>query len=162
MIRNLVNTVLLIVVLAAAGVAVSLTAQTQKSRTATNAFRESAATQQPLYKDYKGVQIGMTADEARAKLGQPALKGDDQDFYVFSDKETAQVLYDAQHIVRVISVDYLGGVGAPDPQTVVGGDLELRNGSAYKLVRYERMGFWVSYNRTPGPMMTVTITLQKI
>jgi hypothetical protein len=28
--------------------------------------------------------------------------------------------------------------------------------------RYESLGFWVSYNRTAGPVIIVTITIQKI
>src|SRR5207253_7842969 len=121
------------------------TAQTQgqKSRTPTaNSYKEGGATQLPLYGDYKGVRIGMTTAEARSKLGQPALKADDQDYYVFSENVTAQIAYDAAHKVTGISVDYVNGLGAPDHKTVVGGDLETKNGSSYKLVRYESLGFW--------------------
>jgi hypothetical protein len=94
MIRKFINVAVLTIALGALGVAASVAAQSQgqKSRTPlANAYKEAAATQQPLYSDYKGVRIGMTAAEARAKLGLPALKEDDQDFYVFSDKETAQL-----------------------------------------------------------------------
>ena len=48
--------------------------------------------QQQLYREYRGVRLGMTAAEARAKLGEPAMKSDEQDFYVFSANETAQLL----------------------------------------------------------------------
>jgi len=98
----------------------------------------------------------------RSKLGQPSLKSEDQDYFVFSDRESAQIVYDAAHKVITISVDYVGGVGAPDPKTVVGGDLETKNGVEYKLVRYQSLGFWVSYNRSAGPMFVVTITIQKM
>jgi len=81
---------------------------------------------------------------------------------VFSEKETAQIVYDAAHKVVTISVDYLGGIGAPDYKAVVGGELErTANGSLYRIVRYESLGFWVSYNRTIGLMATVTVTIQK-
>jgi hypothetical protein len=116
-----------------------------------------------LYTDYKGVRIGMTAEEARAKLGQAALKADDQDFYVFSGTETAQIEYDLAHKVIGISVDYMGGVGAPDYRNVVGGNAVVEPDSRiYKMVRYEQVGVWVSYNRTPGSVAIVTITLHKI
>src|SRR5262245_8184624 len=49
---------------------------------------------EPAFKEYRGAQIGMSADEVRKKLGSPADKGDEQDFYVFNEKETAQILYD--------------------------------------------------------------------
>ena len=153
---------LLLVALASLGFSASARAQGQRSRTPMgNTLKNAAATQQP-YAAYKDVRIGMTAEETRAKLGQPTLKGDDQDYYVFSENETAQITYDAAHRVTGISIDYVAGVGAPDPQTVVGVGLETKNGSAYKLVRYESLGFWVSYNRTAGPVVIVTITIQKI
>jgi outer membrane protein assembly factor BamE (lipoprotein component of BamABCDE complex) len=135
-------------------------AQRQTSRTAFSA--DPAVTQQPLYSEYKGVRLGMTAEDVRAKLGQPALKDNEQDYYIFSDKETAQFVYDAAHKVVTISTDYVDGIGAPNYKVVVGTDLETReNGSLYKLVRYESLGFWVSYNRTAGPVMIVTVTIQK-
>src|SRR6266496_4033360 len=54
----------------------------QKSRVkAPNALLGSEANQQqPLYSGYRGVSLGMTADETRAKLGEPLQKADDQDF----------------------------------------------------------------------------------
>jgi len=36
------------------------------------------------------------------------------------------------------------------------------NGSLYRSVRYERLGFWVSYNRMSSPVTSVTVTIQKI
>jgi hypothetical protein len=87
------------------------------------------------------------------------MKGDDQDYYVISESEAAQVVYDAQLRTRAISVDYMGGVGAPDPKAVVGGEPEVSPRGQYKVVRYDT--FWVSYNRTAGPVPIVTITIQK-
>lgn len=105
----------------------------------------------------------MSAEEARAKLGTPALEASDQDYYVFSENETAQIVYDTAHKVVTISVDYVGGIGAPNYKAIVGGELEqMANGSLYRIVRYENLGFWVSYNRTTGPVATVTVTTQKI
>lgn len=138
-------------------------AQGSKSKNA-SAFSPPAAVQQPLYSDYKGVRIGMTDQEVHAKLGSP-LKIDDVEFYVFSDNETAQVAYDAQKKVTAISVDYAGGTGAPDYKNVVGPNIDVRpDGSMYKIVHYEQLGFWVSYNRTGKntPVTTVSVTIQKI
>jgi hypothetical protein len=146
-------------VIALAGFA--LNANAQKSRASASTAEPLA--QQPLYAEYKGVRLGMTTDEVRAKLGSPVLKDAELDYYVFSDNETAQIAYDANHKAKAISIDYSGGVGAPDFKSVVGSNLEARpDGSQYKVVRYESLGFWVSYNRSAGPVVTVTVTIQKI
>lgn len=142
------------------GVSVDANAQAKKAKAA---FSNEESTQQPLYSQYKGVRLGMTAEEARAKLGTPTLKDNDQDYYMFSENESAQIVYDASHKVVTISVDYTGGIGAPDPKTVVVGELEQSpNGSMYRVMRYESLGFWVSYNRATGTVPTVTITIQKL
>ena len=115
--------------------------------------------QQPLYREYRGVRLGMTAAEARTKLGEPAMKSDEQDFYVFSANETAQLVYVAQKVVT-ISTDYAGGVGAPDYKSVVSEDLEQRpDGSLFRMVFYNSERFWVSYNKSASVVPVVTITI---
>lgn len=115
--------------------------------------------QQPLYKEYRGVRLGMTAAEARAKLGEPALKSDEQDFYVVSANETVQIAYIGQKVVT-ISADYIGGVGAPDYKTVVGeGLLEKPDGSLFRMVMYNSERFWVTYNKSTSAVPLVTITI---
>ena len=118
----------------------------------------------PLYSEYKGVRIGMDAAEVHKKLGQPSDKGDAQDFFVFSDKESAQVFYDKGHKVIAVFVNYLGAnSGAPLPKMVLGIDIDAkRDGSMYKLVRYRQAGYWVSYSRTRGDDLLITVTMQKI
>ena len=115
--------------------------------------------QQPLYREYRGVRLGMTAAEARAKLGEPAMRSDEQDFYVFSTNETAQIVYSAQKVVT-ISADYTGGVGAPDYKNVVGEDLlQKPDGSLFKMVVYDSEHVWVSYNKSASVTPVVTITI---
>ena len=136
----------------------------QKRRAAVSKEQPSPpVVEEPVYQDYKGVQIGMTADEARNKLGTPKDMSDAQDFYVFSEKETAQVFYDATKKVTAISIDYMGeGSGAPLCKAVVGTEIEHKaDGSMYKLVRYPKRGYWVSYNRTAGNTPTISVTIQK-
>jgi hypothetical protein len=118
----------------------------------------------PLYAEYKGVRIGMDAEEARKKLGSPSDKGDVQDFFVFSEKESAQVYYDKGHKVVALSVNYVGeGSGAPMPKVVLGTDIEAKaDGAMHKMVRYPEAGYWVSYNRTGGDDPLITVTMQKI
>lgn len=119
----------------------------------------------PVFQEYRGVQIGWLADDVRKKLGIPADKGDEQDFYVFGEKETAQILYDkATHKVTAISVDFMNGAtDVITPQQVFGADFETKpDGSKHKLVRYPKAGYWVSYSRTAGDTPIVTITIQKM
>jgi hypothetical protein len=117
----------------------------------------------PPYHEYKGVRIGMTADEARKALGVPTDKGDQQDFYVFSDNETAQVFYDAQKKVVAVATVYVGAAGGvPAPRAVLGTEIEPKaDGSLYKMVTYPKAGFWVSYSRTAGEAPITSITMQK-
>ena len=118
----------------------------------------------PLFSEFKGVRIGMSADEARQKLGEPKDKGTEQDFFVFNEKQSVQVFYDKSGKVSAISIDFLGGGSdAPAPKAVFGAEIEAKpDGSMYKLVRYPKAGYWVSYNRTAGETPLVSVTIQKI
>jgi len=118
----------------------------------------------PAYSDYKGVTVGMTAEAARAKLGDPTDKGDTQDFYSVNDKQTVQVYYGPDKKVSAVVVTYLnGGASAPNPKSIFGSDVEAKpDGSAHRLERYPKAGFWVSYSRTAGDSPLIIITLSKI
>ena len=137
-----------------AGVAYGQTAQKRASL---------AADEEPVFHEYRGVKIGWVADEVRKKLGNPANKGDEQDFYMFGEKETAQFLYDKGQ-VTAISVDFMNGAKEViTPQQVFGADIEAKpDGSIYKLVRYPKAGYWVSYSRTAGNTPIITVTIQRI
>ncbi|HLL16885.1 MAG TPA: hypothetical protein VK388_17630 [Pyrinomonadaceae bacterium] len=129
------------------------------------AAKAAAATdEQPPFQEYKGVRIGMAADEARKKLGAPTDKGDAQDFYVVSNKESVQVMYDSAKKVAAIALIYMNaGDKALTPKVVIGEEVEARpDGSVYKLVRYPKAGYWVSYSRTAGDSPIVSVTMQKM
>jgi hypothetical protein len=106
----------------------------------------------------------MTADESRKKLGNPRSKADDQDLYVFNDTQAVQVFYDKGSVVTAISIDFMNGASAiPSAKDVLGSEADARtDGSLYKLVRYPKAGYWVSYSRTAGNTPTTTVTIQKI
>jgi len=116
------------------------------------------------FKDYRGVQLGMTADEVRKKLGSPKDKGDEQDFFVFGDNESAQIVYDATHKVITISADFLTTEATvPTCKQVLGSEAEAKaDGSVYKMVRFPKAGYWLSYNRTGGNSPMTSVTWQKI
>ena len=113
---------------------------------------------------YKGVKLGTAAADARAKLGVPRDKDDSGDFYVFSDNESVQLVYDADGTVKVISINYVGSnSAAPAVKDILGEDAPPKqDGSLFKLVRFPKSGCWISYNRTVGSNPMVIITMQKI
>ena len=119
---------------------------------------------QPAFSDFKGVRIGMTADATRKKLGSPRDKSAEQDFYVFNDTQAVQIFYDKAGAVTAISIDFMTGANAiPSAREVLGTEAETKtDGSVYKLLRYPKAGYWVSYSRTAGSSPTTTITMQKI
>ena len=119
---------------------------------------------QPVFTEFKGVRIGMSADEARKKLGSPRDKGAEHDFYVFNDTQAVEVFYDKAGAVTAISIDFLSGASSiPSAKQVLGTEADPKpDGSVYKLLRYPKAGFWVSYSRTAGDSPTITITMQKI
>lgn len=135
-------------------------AKGQSETSATKISKAHAQIQQPLYREYRGVRLGMTAAEARAKLGEPAMKSDEQDFYVVSVNETAQIAYTTQK-VTMISIDYTAGAGAPDYKSVVGEGVLLQrpDGSLFRMMLYDSERFWVSYNKSNSVMPVVTITI---
>jgi hypothetical protein len=149
--------------------ALSLLSLVQAQERATKAAAQtpalpSAQTEEPLMREYKGVRIGMPAEEARKKLGEPSESAGRQDFFVISNSESTQVFYDARRNVLAVSVNYLGDVsGAPTPEKVFGSPAETKPaGSVYKLVRYQRAGYFVVYTRTSGDEPLVNVTMLKI
>lgn len=150
----------LIVAVAILSVAVgSTSAQTKRAAPAPGDDEETA-----LFKDYRGVQLGMTSDEVRKKLGDPKDKSDEQDFFVFNENETAQIVYDKAHKVITISADFMTtGATVPTAKQVFGSDVEAKaDGGVYKMIRFPKAGYWLSYNRTGGATPMTTVTLQKI
>ena len=145
-------------------IALALLAMASAPNAAAQRASDKKAVDKPLFIEYKGVRIGMEADEVRKKLGQPADKGDVQDFFQFSEKESCQVYYDKVHKVMAVSINYVGdGSGAPLPKVVLGTEIEAKaDGAMYKMVRYPDSGYWVSYNKTGGEDPLVTVTMQKI
>jgi hypothetical protein len=124
----------------------------------------AAAQDEPAFREYKGVSLGMSTDDARKKLGSAAEKSNEQDVYVFSDTETVQVYYDKSQKVNAISINFIGdGNGVPKAKAVLGTEAEPKpDGSVHKLMRFPKAGYWVSYSRSAGDSPVITITMKKI
>ena len=142
---------------------VSICSAQDQVATVVNSSTTKAPANAPVYTDYRGVSIGMTADEVRSKLNG-IKKGDRQDFLPLSEYESAQIYYDDKNKVTAISIDYIGDASkAPTPEKVLGVGIQPKaDGSMYQLNRYPEAGYWVSYNRTAGDKPIVTITIQKM
>ena len=127
------------------------------------AQRSKGDDDKPIFSEFRGVHLGMTSTDVRKKLGNPQDKGDDQDVFMFNDNEAVQVYYD-KGAVMAISVNYMTGAKQiPTCKEILGVDVEAKaDGSIYKLVRYLKAGYWVSWSRTAGNEAMVTITMQKI
>ncbi|HZT59753.1 MAG TPA: hypothetical protein VFA21_14175 [Pyrinomonadaceae bacterium] len=136
-------------------------AQTRKPAAVAQAAGQIA---QPLWQEYRGVRLGMTAAQVAQKIGAPKEGNERDQFYVFSDFETAQVYYDERHTVIAVTVNYLGEQsGAPAPEKIFGTPAEARpDGSIYKMVKYPRAGYFIVYTRDAGDNPLVTVAMQKI
>ena len=124
---------------------------------------QTQSEEKPVYTNYKGVSIGMSASEVRKKLGEPADKSATQDFYQFSEDETATVWYDTAGVTTSIAVTYFKSSDAPTAKNVLGTEVEPQyNGNVYKLVKYPKAGYWVSYSRTEGDPPVITVSMSKL
>jgi hypothetical protein len=122
-----------------------------------------ASKEEPHFRDYKGVRIGMSADEARKLLGNPTDKDDRQEAFSVSDEESCQVYYDAAKKVSAFYVTFSGSKPGPTARAVLGEEPEAKqDGSVYKRITFPKAGYWVSYTRTSGDSPMTIIVLQKI
>lgn len=119
----------------------------------------------PAWQDYKGVSLGMTAEQVKEKLGAPKSEDAEGYFYMVSDTETAQFLLDVNKKVKTISVVFAAeNTASPTFDAVFGKTAVAEpraDGSMYKMVRFEEAGFWVSYSRLAGDKAMVIVTMQK-
>ena len=119
---------------------------------------------EPAFKDYKGVRIGMSADEVAEKLGESAVKDENEGVFLISDVEMVQVLYDKAGGVSALSITYSAEhTNPPTPLAILGDDVNAdADGRIYKLIRYPESGYWVAYSRTAGEAPVVSVTMNKM
>ena len=106
----------------------------------------------------------MATDEVRKKVGNPNDKSEAMDLYIFSDDESAQFYYNASKTVTAIMITFAGDLkNAPTPTDVLGENVDAKqDGGIFKMMRFPKAGFWISYNRTPPPDAIVNIAIQKM
>lgn len=138
----------------------------QSGRTSAGAIVAEAVPTPKVQKamsEYRGISIGMKTDEVRAKLGEPKDKSVEMDMYSFAETETAQFYYETQ-VVKAMMITFTGDLkAAPTPLEVFGADAEVKeDGSIFKMVRYPKAGYWISYNRSGGTDQVISLAFQKI
>ncbi len=159
------NSVVVLLIVAVMAIAVMFTSVPGGVQNASSVLtRPTPSIDKPPYSSYKGVAIGTTMDEARAKFGVPKEKSEGQDFFEFSAQESAQVYYDGSKKVTAITITYTGKLeSAPTPKTIFGEDAEVKpDGGISKMIRYPKAGFWISYNKTGGEDPIIMIAIQKM
>ena len=166
--HRLLRTFLAITLVAAGGLAVStfshVTRAQKSEQKLAPAGAPAAQLEEPRYREYRGVRLGMTAAEVRHALGTPKESDGRQEFYVFSDTEMVQVFFDTRRNVWAVTVSYMGEQNkAPTAEKIFGGPVEVKpDGSVYKMVKYERAGYFVAYSRDAGDAPFVTVVMQKL
>jgi len=139
------------------------TARAQKPKPTAAPAPADQARDEPPFHEYKGVRIGMAAEEARKLLGNPTDKDDKQEVFAVSDDESCQVYYDATKKVSAVSITYFSNKAVPAPKSVLGEVPEAKpDGSFTKLIRFPKAGYWVSYTRTSGESPMTIIAMQRI
>ncbi|HEY0375904.1 MAG TPA: hypothetical protein VGC87_03010 [Pyrinomonadaceae bacterium] len=159
MTRRFCRTGLVALAVAFAFIAVGVQAQAQTTSKAGGLPPLS----QPLFRDYRGITIGMTADQVHARLGTPQEASKGQEYYPRSESEFAQVIYDSAQRVKVVAVTYVGEAAAPTAQAVFDEEVAAAaDGAIHKAVNYPAAGYSVSYYRTGGTDPLITVTIQKL
>jgi len=115
----------------------------------------------PVFRDYKGIILGMTVEQTHKELGTPQSKEEKWEYYMVAENETAAIYYDNQDKVIAITIDYINNSKAPIPKAVLGMDITPKaDGSMKELIRYPKAGYWLSYSRTTGSEPVIEITMQ--
>ena len=160
MFRRTSKILLIILSVAIAG---SFTVNGQRSNAKTVTPAAVPTPEKTLFNEYRGVKIGMPTADVRTKLGKAKDESDAQDQYIFSDNESALFYYQAGH-VNAIMITFQGDVTkAPTAKDIFGNDVAPNDqGMIFKMERYPKAGFWISYTRTSGTDAMVNIALQKM
>jgi hypothetical protein len=119
----------------------------------------------PLFTSYRGVKIGTPSKVVHETLGKPKQSRDRSEFYTFSKRESALLVFDEKGVLEALTITYRDDKKSvlPTPDSILGENLRPDTaGNIYKLITYPESGYWVSYSKSFGPPATVTITMMKL
>lgn len=137
------------------------TAKIESAPPPASAPAKAAVALQPAIHALRDVELGMSADDAKHKLGKPEVQDETGMYFNLSGGDSVQIGLGADKKVSTIAIIYAaGGKNAPSLSDVFGPDVEKADGDTYKMVRYPDAGYWVSYSRSNSadkPVVVVTI-----
>jgi len=119
---------------------------------------------QGVMKEYRGVRLGLSADEVHKLLGKPRVTSPDgAEDYVLNDENSVAIYYDANKTVNKIVLDFTGEKAAPDWKEVVGNAKVEDAGSGIKLAKYssDEEQFSVTMWQKVGATVRTIITINK-
>ncbi|HZN10581.1 MAG TPA: hypothetical protein VFC61_02825 [Blastocatellia bacterium] len=114
-----------------------------------------------VMREFRGVKLGMKADQVHAAAGKPESAAEGQEEYKLSEDDSMTVYFDEKKEVRAIRAFFTNPKNVPAWKEVVG-DVEVtqnENGSksARRVLGEEK--FWVSmYQNKDGSVTTITIS----
>lgn len=136
-------------------------AKLQPPKIAATASAPAKEAAMPMVHSVRDVELGMSVDEVKKKLGKPEVQDDTGLYFSLSGGDAVQIGLDENKHVRTVAAIYAAGSkGAPAFKDVFGSSTEDGTGDLYKMQRYPEAGYWVSYSRTNSqdkPVVVVTI-----
>jgi hypothetical protein len=117
----------------------------------------------PYVHSVRDVELGMTVDQVKKKLGKPEVQDDTGLYFSLSGGDSVQIGLDADKHVRTVAAIYAAGSKDAPAFKDIFGTAADNNGDVYKMQRYPDAGYWVSYSRTNSQdKPVVVVTMKKI
>jgi len=118
----------------------------------------------PAVRTVRDVQLGMSLDDVKKKLGKPDVQDDTGVLFSLSGGDSVQIALDEKKEVKVVAAIYAPGSKiAPSLKDIFGPDAVDATGDTYKMERYPDAGYWISYSRSNSQdKPIVVVTMRKI
>lgn len=116
----------------------------------------------PFVHSVRDVELGMSVDEVKKKLGRPDVEDDTGLLFSLSGGDSVQVGLDENKKVRTIADIYAAGSkSAPSIKDIFGPAAEDSGGDTYKMERYPDAGYWVSYSRSNSSDKPIVVVMMR-
>src|SRR3569833_893371 len=103
----------------------------------------------PVVHSVHDVELGMSIDDVKKKLGKPDVQDDTGLLFTLDGGDSVQIgLGPDKHVRTVAAIYGAGSKNAPAFKDIFGADAQDPAGDTYKMERYKDAGYWVSYSRS--------------